>query len=239
MNVFELFGTIAIDNSSAERSLDKTVGHARDTESKLERTFKNIGKVIAAAFAIDKIKDFGKACTEAYASIAAEESAFAQIMGEYADTAQKKLEAVSDATGITATRMTTHMTSLTAKFKGLGYNVEDATTLATDGLMIAADAAAFWDMSLDESMSHLNSFINGSYEGGEAIGLFANETQMAAYAVEKGIVADAKAWATLDEATKQATRLDYAKTMMEQSGATGQAAKEAGAFKTAPLQQNR
>lgn len=230
MNVFELFGTIAVDNSNAERSLDRTVGHARDTESKLERTFKNIGKVIAAAFAIDKIKDFGKACTEAYASIAAEESAFAQIMGDYADTAQKKLEAVSDATGITATRMTTHMTSLTAKFKGLGYNVEDATTLATDGMLIAADAAAFWDMSLDESMSHLNSFINGSYEGGEAIGLFANDTQMAAYAVEKGIVADTKAWAALDEATKQATRIDYARTMMEQSGATGQAAKEAGSY---------
>ena len=49
---------------------------------------------------------------------------------------------------------------------------------------MAADAAAFWDMSLEESTSHLNSFINGSYEGGEAIGLFANDTQMAAYAVE-------------------------------------------------------
>ena len=53
------------------------------------------------------------------------------------------------------------MTSMTAKFKGLGYGVEDATTLASDGLTLAADAAAFWDKSLDESMSGLNSFING------------------------------------------------------------------------------
>ena len=230
LNVFELFGTIAVDNSGAERSIDKTVGHARDAESKLEKTFKRIGTVVAAAFAIDKIVDFGKACTQAYASIAAEESAFAQIMGDYAGTAQKKLQAVSDATGVTSTRLTGAMTSLTAKFKGLGYNVEDATTLATDGLLIASDAAAFWDMSLEESMSHLNSFINGSYEGGEAIGLFANDTQMAAYAVEKGIVKDAKAWASLDEATKQATRLDYAKNMQQQSGATGQAAKEASSY---------
>ena len=230
MNVFELFGTIAVDSSGAERGIDKTVGHARDAESKLEKTFKKIGTVVAAAFAIDKIVDFGKACTEAYASIAAEESAFAQIMGDYADTAQKKLQAVSDATGVTSTRLTGAMTSLTAKFKGLGYGVEDATTLATDGLLIASDAAAFWDMSLDESMSHLNSFINGSYEGGEAIGLFANDTQMAAYAVEKGIVSETKAWSALDEATKQATRLDYAKNMQQQSGATGQAAKEASSY---------
>ncbi len=230
MNVFELFGRIAVDSSGAAKGIDSTVKHAKGAESKLASTFKKIGGMVAAAFSVRAIVDFGKQCTEAYASIAAEESAFAQIMGDYADTAQAKLNAVSDATGVSATRMTGAMTSLTAKFKGLGYNAEDATTLAADGLLIASDAAAFWDMSLDESMSHLNSFINGSYEGGEAIGLFANDTQMAAYAIEQGIVKDAKAWAKLDEATKQATRLDYAKKMMADSGATGQAAKEATSY---------
>ena len=230
LNVFKLFGQIAVDSSGAISGIDQTVGHAKKAEGNLSKTFKRIGGFVAAAFSVRAIVDFGKQCTQAYASISAEQSAFAQIMGDYADTAQKKLNAVSDATGITSTRMTGAMTSLTAKFKGLGYGVDDATTLASDGLLIAADAAAFWDMSLDESMSHLNSFINGSYEGGEAIGLFANDTQMAAYAIEKGIVADTKAWASLDEATKQATRLDYAKNMMEQSGAVGQAAKESKAY---------
>jgi hypothetical protein len=209
-----------------DKNMDDSADNAEKTANKMSDVFKKIGKVVAAAFSVKAVVDFGKQCTQTYASIAAEESAFAQIMGDYADTARDKLNAVADQTGVSATRMTGAMTSLTAKFKGLGYNVEDATTLATDGLLIASDAAAFWDMSLDESMSHLNSFINGSYEGGEAIGLFANDTQMAAYAVEKGIVADAKAWAQLDEATKQATRLDYAKNMQQMSGATGQAAKE-------------
>ena len=218
---------------SAERAHDQMDGNMRDsaiqaegTANKITAAFKKIGAAVAAAFSVRVVVDFGKQCTEAYASIAAEESAFAQIMGDYADTAQAKLNAVADQTGITSTRLTGAMTSLTAKFKGLGYNTEDATTLATDGMLIAADAAAFWDMSLEESMSHLNSFINGSYEGGEAIGLFANDTQMAAYAIEQGIVKDAKAWAALDEATKQATRLSYAQNMMQQSGAVGQAAKE-------------
>lgn len=226
LNVFELFGKIAIDSNDAKSGIDSAVGHAENAENKLAKTFKKIGTAFAAAFSVKAIIDFGKQCTETYASIAAEESAFAQIMGDYTETAQAKMDAVAEKTGVVSTRLTASMTSLTAKFKGLGYNVEDATTLAADGLLIASDAAAFWDMSLDDAMSHLNSFINGSYEGGEAIGLFANDTQMAAYAVEKGIVADTKAWSALDEATKQATRLDYAKNMQEQSGATGQAAKE-------------
>ena len=126
--------------------------------------------------------------------------------------------------------ITGSMTSLTAKFKGLGFGIEDATDLAAGGLTLASDAAAFWDVSLDESMGHLNSFINGSYEGGEAIGLFANDTQMASYAVEKGIISETKAWANLDEATKQATRLEYAQNMMDASGAVGQAAKESSQY---------
>ena len=179
---------------------------------------------------MDKIVDFGKSVVDASATVAAEQSAFEQIMGNYSDNAQAKINEIADATGMVSTRLTPYMTSMTAKFKGLGYDIDDATTLAQDGLTLASDAAAFWDKSLEDSMGALNSFINGSYEGGEAIGLFANDTQLASYAVKQGIVSEAKEWANLDEAKKQATRLQYAQDMMAASGATGQAAKEADQY---------
>ena len=65
-----------------------------------------------------------------------------------------------------------------------------------------------------------------NYEGGEAIGLFANETQMASYATDK-LGLD---WKNLDEAGKQVTRLEYAKSMQESAGATGQAARESNSL---------
>lgn len=231
MELFKIFGRIALNGvEDVNEDLDNTSGHAEKSSNKMASAFKKIGKAIATYFAIDKIKDFGKACVAAASDVAAEEAAFEQIMGTYASSAQKKLNAIASATGITNTRLTKYMTSLTAKFKGLGNNIEDATSLAARGLNIAADASAFWDMSLDDATGHLNSFINGSYEGGEAIGLFANDTQMAMYAVEQGLIKSTKAWAQLDEATKQATRLEYAENMMKLSGATGQAAKESGAY---------
>lgn len=237
MNIFELFGTIAIDNAKANKAISDTDNKASGLSNTMEAAFgkigslaKKVGTAVVAAFAVDKIKDFGKDCAETYASIAAEQASFEQIMGDYAYMAQEKMDKVASETGMVSSRLTPYMTSMTAKFKGLGYGVDEATNLAQEGLTIAADASAFWDKSLDESMSHLNSFINGSYEGGEAIGLFANDTQMAAYAVKKGIVSETKAWSALDEATKQATRLQYAKDMMAQSDATGQAAKESGEY---------
>lgn len=229
--LFKLFGTIGlngVDETNGE--IKELTNNAEGSSGKITDAFKKIGAAVAAYFATDKIIEFGKSCVDAAANVEAETAAFGQIMGDYALEAGNKMAAVADETGIVETRLTGYMTSLTAKFKGLGYDVSDATNLAADGLKLAADGAAFWDMSLDESVSHLNSFINGSYEGGEAIGLFANDTQMAAYAVERGLIADTKAWASLDEKTKQATRLEYAQNMYKLSGATGQAAKESDSY---------
>lgn len=218
------------DGDAADKGMSNAGKAAENMESKFGGALKKIGGYVAAAFTVDAIKNFAVSCIESGAEVSAETAAFGQIMGDYADEANKKMQTIADATGMVSTRLTPYMTSMTAKFKGLGYDIDDATSMASRGLNLAADSAAFWDMSLDDSMGHLNSFINGSYEGGEAIGLFANDTQMAAYAVEKGIVKNTKQWANLDEATKQATRLEYAENMMKQSGATGQAAKESGAY---------
>lgn len=214
----------------AKKKVKEVGDETKNSSSKIKDALKGIGTAIATAFTVKAITDFTKEIVNASASVAAEQSAFSQIMGDYSDKATEKLRKVADETGITDTRLTASMTSMTAKWKGLGLGVEEATTNATRGLTLAADASAFWDMSLDESVGHLNSFINGSYEGGEAIGLFANDTQMAMFAVQSGIIASTKEWANLDEATKQATRLEYAENMMAQSGAVGQAKREAGEY---------
>lgn len=213
-----------------DKTLDDVSDSSNDASNSMSDSFKKIGAAVTAYFAVDKVVDFGKQVVEAAANVSAEASAFEQIMGGYSDTAQKKMNEIADNTGMVASRLTPYMTSMTAKFKGLGFDIGEATDFASDGLNLAADAAAFWDMSLDDSMSHLNSFINGSYEGGEAIGLFANDTQMASYAVSQGLVKQTKDWASLDEATKQATRLEYAQNMMKASGAVGQAAKESSQY---------
>ena len=230
MELFKLMGKIAVDNDEANRGIDETTDKAEASEGRMTGAFKKIGAAVATYFAVGQIIDFGKQIVQVAAEVAAEASAFEQIMGSYSEQATAKMHEVAEQTGVVDSRLTGYMTSMTAKFKGLGYDIDEATTLAQDGLILAADAAAFWDKSMEDSMSALNSFINGSYEGGEAIGLFANDTQMAAFAVQQGIVDSTAAWANLDEATKQATRLEYAQNMFEQSGATGQAAKEADQY---------
>ena len=173
MELFRLFGTIGLNGvEETQDDIEETTDQAEQAEPRMSGAFKRIGQAVVTYLAVDKIIDFGKSIVEASATVSAEASAFTQIMGDYSDEAQEKINKIADTTGMVSTRLTPYMTSMTAKFKGLGFDIDQATTLASDGLLLASDASAFWDKSLEDSMSALNSFINGSYEGGEAIRAF-------------------------------------------------------------------
>lgn len=178
---------------------------------------KTVGKLAAtgaAAFATFGIKSA--------ADIGAMNAQFEQVFGDMGDIAEDAVNDMSKEFGILPNRLKPMFSQTTSKFLGLGLDVKDAMEQATTATTLAADGAAFYDKSLVDVTGSLNSFINGSYEGGESIGLFANETQLAEWA-SKNL---GEEWKSLDEAGKQVIRLEYAKAMYEMSGATGQAARE-------------
>ena len=212
------------------KKMNKATDELKENFGGLDSTVKNIGKTIAVAFAADKIFDFGKSAIESAGSAKAIDSQFSQTFGDLGNSAQAAIDDMSTQFGMVPNRLKPAMSQMTSMFKGLGLSTEDAMGKATDAVTISADAAAFYDKSFSDANSALTSFIKGNYEGGEAIGLFANDTQMAAYAIEKGLVGATSEWSALDEATKQATRMEYAQNMQALAGATGQAARESDGY---------
>ena len=212
--------------NNVDKNLSKVNSSAKSFESDFSDTMRRLGKTLLTVFSAREIIRFAKDVTESSAEVTAEIVAFNQILGDFADTAKTKMEEMAETAGIVSTRLTPHMTNLTAKFKGLGFEIDEATDLAVRGLQMATDASAFWDISLEQSMEHMKSFLNGNYEGGEAIGLFANETQMAYYGIEKGLIKSRKAWIHLNEAVKQSIRLEFAEKTFREAEIMGHAARE-------------
>lgn len=226
--------------ATAVNQFEKELKQATDQQEKFNSSTKNnsssmsglagIAKTaataMAAVFAVDKIVDFGKSAIESAGSAKAMESQFTQTFAELEPAAQSAVNEMAGDFGMVPNRLKPAMSQMTSMFKGLGLDTSGAMSEATKAVTISADAAAFYDKSFSDANSALTSFVKGNYEGGEAIGLFANDTQMATYAVSKGLVEATKDWAGLDEATKQATRLTYAQNMQKLAGATGQAARE-------------
>lgn len=228
--IFKLFGTIGLNNDEANKGIDETTGKAKSSSSKIAGFFKKAAVAIGTVFAVDKIISFGKMTLEAAASAKAIQAQFDQVFGDVSGIAQNTIEGLGKEFGMLPNRLKQPFTNATSMFKGLGMSTEDAMAQAEKAVTAAADAAAFYDVSYEQANGALNSFIKGNYEGGESIGIFANDTQMAQYAIKQGIVGSTAEWQKLDEATKQATRLEYAQNMQEQAGAMGQAARESEGY---------
>lgn len=184
---------------------------------------KKLGGVLLATFAVDKIKDFFVEAVQSAATVKATTAQFEQVFGDNAAVVQEKLNEMGASMGILPERLKPGMSKLSSMFMGLGVDSTKATDMASRGMTASADAAAFYDKSLEEAQGNLTSFIKGNYEGGESIGLFANATQIADWATKNL----GKDFTKMTEAEKQETRLKFAEEMMKKSGAMGQASREA------------
>lgn len=224
--IFKLMGTIGLDTSDADKSIDNTTKNAKTSTDKIGQYFKVAATVIGSVFTVGKLIDFTVASVEAAAAAQAIESQFTQVFGDAKDTANESLNAMADTFGMLPNRLKGAFTTTASMFKGLGLDTEDAMKQAEIAVTLAADAAAFFDKSYEDANSALNSFIKGNYEGGESIGLFANETQLATWASQNLGVE----WKSLGEADKQMARLQFATAMQEAAGATGQAARESDTY---------
>ena len=129
----------------------------------------------------DRLGEFGIKAIESAGNMQAMNAQFQQVFGDSAGKAQQTIDKMADSFGMLPNRIKPLYTSLTSMFKGLGMSQTEAMQEAEKATNIASDAAAFYDMSLEDASSAMTSFIKGNYEGGESIGLFANDTQMASY----------------------------------------------------------
>ena len=216
-------GSMRKTADTVKGAMEGAEGNVKDSANGIKGALKGIGVAMASAFALDKIKDFGVGLVEASGELQAMNAQFEQVFGKMDKEAQKTIDNLGKNFGMIPSRIKPSMTQMTSMFMGLGLDTKEAMKTAESAVTLVADAAAFYDKSFEDANSALNSFIKGNYEGGESIGLFASETQLASWA-SKNLGLN---WKQLDEAGKQVARLKYAEAMQKASGATGQASREA------------
>lgn len=222
MELFKLFGTIAIQNADANEAIDDTTDKASQSENKISSAFKKIGTAVATYFAVDKIKDFGLSCIDAASDANAASSQFSQVFGDMESQASKSLQTIADNTGIAENRMKGSYTQIAAFAKTTGLDTSDALSLADRAMVAVADSAAFYDRSLEDTTESLQSFLKGNYENDAALGLSCTE-------ITRNEAANrlyGKSFQDLSEAQKQLTLLQMVEDANKLSGAMGQASRE-------------
>ena len=177
----------------------------------------------------DKIKEIGDASVEAAATMQANDAQFEQVFGNMTDAAHKTVDEIGKSMGILPKRLEPGYAAISSQLMSLGVDQKQAMDLAAQALTESADAAAFYDTSLEDAKGSVQSFLKGNLSAAESIGIFATANGLAEYATEKAGTSANKAgkkYEDMTEAEKQVLRVDYISTMQEQAKVTGQAKRE-------------
>lgn len=209
-----------------DKSLEEVGDESSRTESKMSGAFKKIGAAVVAAFsiaAIGAVVSFGQKCVETAASVKAANAQFEQTFGTLQDTASAAMERVAGQSGILQTRLQGIGTQIYSFAMASGAESSEAMSLMETSLQATADAAAYYDRSLEETAESLQSFLKGNFENDAALGVSCTETTRNAAAMELF----GQKYNDLTEIQKQQTLLKMVTDAQAASGAMGQAAREA------------
>lgn len=208
---------------SAENKVDSSAAHIEESLRRVQKGFKTLLAAAGVTFSLGAATKFGKEAVEAAAEINAQNSQLSQTFGVLENNATEAMERVAEASGIIRTRLQGVGTSVYAFARTSGMDTAQALGMMEEALQVAADSAAYYDRSLEDTSETLLSFLKGNYANDAALGLSATETTRNAAANKLY----GKSFQELSEAQKQLTLLQMVKDANALSGAEGQAAREA------------
>ena len=224
MDLFTLVARLSLDASDYEKGVQSSkqsfIGLANTVSAKAVA----VGTMVAHGVerAAGAMLDFGKNAIQASADIEAEISLYQQVFGELESAATGALESISQDTNILASRLRGIGTGAFMQFKGAGVDAGNALSMMDKYPRLAADAAAAYNISVEDADVKLRSFIRGNTEAGDSIGLFTSESQRN----ERAVANYGKKWTELTEAQKQMLMLGVVDEIYNQTEIVGQAARE-------------
>lgn len=219
-------GTIIINTKINTEGIDEGVNNIEDA---LDIGDVIKGSAIGSAIAglvetiVSNIGEIGKAFIESAATVKAETSQFVQTFGDMQEAAHEAIAGIASDSGILETRLNTLGSQIYAFARSSGGDTTESLELMEKALQAAADGAAYYDRSLEDTTESLQSFLKGNYANDAALGVSATEATRNAAAYELF----GEKFSDLTEIQKQQTLLQMVLDAQELSGAMGQAAREA------------
>lgn len=178
MNIFELFGTIAIDAKGANKAIDATGKNAQTLQAKMGKAFTKIGKdAVACGKAIAKgmavVGAAGAAITAAlvkssvtaYAEFEQLQGGVKKLFGEdVAHTVMDNANKAFKTAGLSANKYMEQVTSFSASLiSGLGGDTEAAALLADKAIVDMADNANTFGTDITAIQNAYQGFAKQNY----------------------------------------------------------------------------
>lgn len=209
-------GSIIIDTRINSNGMRRGVNEIESSMSRLGGIIKKIGLVIAGAFAVKGLLDFGKECLQLGSDLEEVQNVVDVTFPHMTDRVNEFARSATDAFGLSETMAKKYVGTFGAMAKSFGYSEEAAYDMATALTGLTGDVASFYNLSQEEAYTKLKSVFTGETETLKELGVVMTQAALDQYALANGY---GKTTAKMTEQEKVALRLRFVQEQL--SAASG------------------
>ena len=213
--------------SVGQIGLDLVVNHSlfKAQMEGITRIAKKTGKILAGAFAVKSIKDFGTKCLELGSDLAEVQNVVDVTFPHMTAQVDKFAQSAAQSFGLSETMAKQYTGTFGAMAKAFGFTEKEAYDMASTLTGLTGDVASFYNLNQDEAYTKLKSVFTGETESLKDLGVVMTQTALDAYAMANGY---GKTTSAMTEAEKVSLR--YAFLQDQLSAATGDFARTSGSW---------
>lgn len=209
-------GTIKIYTDVDTKGIASGTRRIESSMSKLGGTIKKIGGMIATAFAVQKVVQFGKECLELGSDLQEVQNVVDSVFTTMSDKVDEFAKNAAVTAGLSETMAKKYTGTFGAMAKSFGFTEGQALDMSTALTQLSGDVASFYNLTQDEAYTKLKSVFTGETESLKELGVVMTQAALDEYALANGY---GKTTAAMTEQEKVALRYKF--VMSQLSTASG------------------
>ncbi|ACL77327.1 phage tail protein [Ruminiclostridium cellulolyticum] len=200
-------GQIALDLGVNYDGFNKQLsGIAGNATNMVGASFKKLGGIVAAAFAVDKLIDFGRQSMELASNLTEVQNVVDVTFGSMAADINAWSKNMLSGFGLSELSAKKYSSTLGAMMKSSGLVGTQMEGMSKKLTELSADMASFYNLSNDEAFEKIRSGISGETEPLKQLGVNMSVANMEAYALTQGIK---KQYSEMSQAQQTLLRYNY------------------------------
>jgi hypothetical protein len=199
-------GKVIIDTQLNNNGFVKGVKGLKGELGGLKTVLRQIGTVVASAFAVRTLVNFGKECVELGSNVAEVQNVVDTAFGDMTYKVETFANRAIQDFGMSRLAAKKTASTYMAMAKGMGIADEAASDMSITLAGLTGDVASFYNISQELADTKLKSVFTGETETLKDLGVVMTQDNLKAYALSQGIT---KSYDAMTQAEKVALRYNY------------------------------
>ena len=200
-------GKVQLDlETNAKPFQQQLNGLAGKSTNMVKSAFMGLGKVVAGAFAVKTLVNFGKASIEMASDLQEVQNVVDVVFGESANQINNFAKTAITQYGLSELSAKKYASTMGAMLKSMGLSQEATVDMSQSITALAGDMASFYNLSGDDAFNKIRSGISGETEPLKQLGINMSVANMEAFALSQGIT---KSYQKMTQSEQALLRYNY------------------------------